>query len=93
MVCGTRRQRGPLEAGMDMPALAALPAIASSTWSCGNTHPPQDNHAAAVKKMEAFNAAKEIAGVEKMKANQERGDTIPATVPENPADFSGKSKP
>ena len=42
----------------------------------------------AVNKLEIVNAAKEIAEVERRKADQERLVIIPDALPENPANFS-----
>jgi len=58
-------------------------------------HPQEQHQADAVKKLEVFNAAKEIAEVEREKSRQnaavlETEGTISGTLVENPANFSGQ---
>jgi integrase len=53
------------EAGMDMPTLAALLGHSKLNMVMRYAHPQEQHQADAVKKLEVFNAAKEIAEVER----------------------------
>jgi hypothetical protein len=53
-------------------------------------HPQEQHQADAVKRMEAFNAAKEIAEVEEKNRERKAQGTILGTVAENPSNFSGQ---
>src|SRR5262249_31502015 len=83
------------EAGMDMPTLAALLGHSKLNMVMRYAHPQEQHQADAVKKLEVFNAAKEIAEVEREKSRQnaavlETEGTISGTLVENPANFSGQ---
>src|SRR5262245_61638527 len=73
------------EAGMDMPTLAALLGHSKLNMVMRYAHPQEKHQADSVKKLEAFNVAKEIAEVEKQKNRSQApvSQTVP-TVPENP---------
>src|SRR5262249_17393998 len=58
------------EAGMDMPTLAALLGHSQLNLVMRYAHPQEQHQADAVKRLEAFNAAKEIAEFEKQKNRQ-----------------------
>jgi hypothetical protein len=60
------------EAGMDMPTLAALLGHSKLNMVMRYAHPQEKHQAQAVKNLEAFNAAKEIAEA-KTKKPQKRG--------------------
>src|SRR6476659_1043069 len=66
------------EAGMDMPTLAALLGHSKLNMVMRYAHPQEQHQADAMKRLEVFNAAKEIAEIEKAKT---RG-TVPS--PETP---------
>src|SRR6476659_8010509 len=75
------------EAGMDMPTLAALLGHSKLNMVMRYAHPQAKHQAEAVKRLEAFNAAKEIAEVEKKQKEQkvatpEAVPTISPTVAE-----------
>src|SRR6476659_3470299 len=77
------------EAGMDMPTLAALLGHSKLNMVMRYAHPQEKHQADAVKRLEVFNAAKEIAEVEKEKKRQnatvsESVPTISLTAVENP---------
>ena len=59
-------------------------------------HPQEQHQADAVRKLEAFNVAKEIAEVEKIRQKQAQPESVPTifpTLPANPANFSvGKTE-
>jgi integrase len=81
------------EAGMDMPTLAALLGHSELNMVMRYAHPQEEHQAEAVKRLEAFNAAKEIAEIDKQKKKQK--SRVPKTVPtvfptlaENPANSS-----
>jgi integrase len=81
------------EAGMDMPTLAALLGHSKLNMVMRYAHPQEQHQADAMKKLEVFNAAKEIAEIEREKKRQtavisESVPTISPTVAENPANFS-----
>ena len=76
---------------MDMPTLAALLGHSKLNMVMRYAHPQEKHQADAMKKLEAFNAAKEIAEVEKKNPVSKSPATISATVAENPAIF-GESK-
>jgi integrase len=78
---------------VDPTTLAALLGHSKLNMVMRYVHPQEEHQAEAVKKLEAANAAKEIAEVEKQqKRSQARvSETVPTvspTVPENPANFS-----
>ena len=66
------------EAGMDMPTLAALLGHSKLNMVMRYAHPQERHQADAVKKLEAFNAAKEIEEVERLRAALEK---VPTKVP------------
>jgi hypothetical protein len=57
----------PAEAGMDMPTLAALLGHSELNKVMRYAHPQEQQKADAMKRLEVFNAAKEIAEIEKAK--------------------------
>jgi integrase len=67
------------EAGMDLPTLASLLGHSKLNMVMRYAHPQQGHQAEAVKRLEVFNAAKEIAEVEKRKKEQSR--TVSECVP------------
>jgi hypothetical protein len=71
---------------MDMPTLAALLGHSKLNMVMRYAHPQGQHQADAVKRLEVWNAAKEIAEVEKRKAQ----GTILGTVVENPSIFSNQ---
>ena len=81
------------EAGMDMPTLAALLGHSKLNMVMRYAHPQEQHQADAMKRMEVFNAAKEIAEIEKAKnpGKSKIPETVPTVSPtlsENPANFS-----
>src|SRR5262249_8482004 len=58
------------EAGMDMPTLAALLGHSKLNMVMRYAHPQEKHQTDAVKRLEAFNAAKEIAEAEKRQKEQ-----------------------
>jgi integrase len=71
------------EAGMDMPTLAALLGHSKLNMVMRYAHPQEEHQADAVRRLEVFNAAKEIAEVEAQKrATGEMVPTVPTTVAE-----------
>jgi hypothetical protein len=79
------------EAGMDMPTLAALLGHSKLNMVMRYAHPQEQHQADAVRKLEAFNVAKEIAEIEKNRQKQGQPESVPTilpTLPENPANFS-----
>jgi hypothetical protein len=71
-----------------MPTLAALLGHAKLDMIRRYVHPQEEHQIQAVKKLGKANAARQIAEFEKKKQGHETAATIPATVPENPANFS-----
>ena len=76
-----------------MPTLAALLGHSELNMVMRYAHPQEEHQAEAVKRLEAFNAAKEIAEIDKQKKKQK--SRVPKTVPtvfptlaENPANSS-----
>ncbi len=72
------------EAGMDMPTLAALLGHSKLNMVMRYAHPHEKHQAEAVKRLEAFNATKEIAEAEKKQYAQrpsvsERVPTVSST--------------
>jgi hypothetical protein len=54
-------------------------------------HVQEDHQADAMRKLEVFNVAKEIAEAEKARQKQNQPESVPTifpTLPENPANFS-----
>jgi integrase len=79
------------EAGMDMPTLAALLGHSKLNMVMRYAHPQEQHQAEAVKRLEVFNAAKQIKEVEREKNRKSASEHVPTvfpTVPENPANFS-----
>jgi hypothetical protein len=64
---------------MDMPTLAALLGHSKLNMVMRYAHPQERHQAEAVKRLEAFNAAKEIAEAEKKQ--KEQNHAAPETVP------------
>jgi len=60
------------ESGMDLPTLAALLGHSKIQMVMRYAHPTANHQADSVKRLEAFNAAKEIAEVEKKKQQAEK---------------------
>jgi hypothetical protein len=76
---------------MDMPTLAALLGHSKLNMVMRYAHPQEQHQADAMRKLEVFNAAKEIAEIEKARQKQSHPETVPTvfpTLPENPANFS-----
>ena len=71
---------------MDLPTVAALLGHSKLNMVLRYAHVQEAHQAEAMKKMEVINAAKEIAEFEKIP------HTKSPTVPENPANFSGKNR-
>jgi len=71
------------EAGMDLPTLAALLGHSKLNMVMRYAHPQERHQADAVKRLEVFNAAKEIAEVEKEKNRQNAtaSETVPTIFP------------
>jgi integrase len=67
------------EAGMDMPTLAALLGHSKLNMVMRYAHPQEKHQAEAVRSLEAFNAAKEIAEAEKKQKAESR--STPEAVP------------
>ncbi len=67
------------EAGMDMPTLAALLGHSKLNMVLRYVHPQARHQADAVKRLEAVNAAKEIAEVERQKSSEKQ--PTPERVP------------
>ena len=67
------------EAGMDMPTLAALLGQSKLNMVMRYAHPQERHQADAVKRLEAFNAAKEISEAEKKQKAQKQ--TTPESLP------------
>jgi len=74
------------EAGMDMPTLAALLGHSKLNMVMRYAHPQEKHQADAVKRLEAFNAAKEIAEAEKKQKAQSHtaSETVPTISPTLP---------
>jgi len=78
------------EAGMDMPTLAALLGLSKLNMVMRYAHPQEQHQTEAMRKLETFNVAKEIAEVEKARQKQSQPESVPTispTVTENPAHF------
>src|SRR5262249_13084135 len=78
------------EAGMDMPTLAALLGHSKLNMVMRYAHPQEQHQAEAVKRLEVFNASKQIEEAEKERNNRNISEGVPTvftTVPENPAIF------
>ena len=76
---------------MDMPTLAALLGHSKLNMVMRYAHPQEQHQAEAVKRLEVFNAAKQIKEVEREKNRKSASEHVPTvfpTVPENPANFS-----
>jgi hypothetical protein len=76
-----------------MPTLAALLGHSKLNMVMRYAHPQEQHQADAVKRLELFNAAKEIAEAEREKNRRSAAlsdivHTISPTVTENPANFS-----
>jgi integrase len=72
------------EAGMDMPTLAALLGHSKLNMVMRYAHPQERHQSEAIKQLEAFNAAKEIAEAEKNRKAQKRGpisEAVPTVSP------------
>src|SRR5262245_8322873 len=71
------------EAGMDMPTLASLLGHSKSNMVMRYAHPQEKHQADAVMRLEAFNAAKEIAEADKKQKqqNQAAPETLPTISP------------
>jgi integrase len=67
------------EGGMDMPTLSALLVHSKLNMVMRYAHPQEQHQADAVRRLEVFNAAKEIAEFEKQK--KQSNSSIPETVP------------
>jgi integrase len=76
------------EGGMDMPTLAALLGHSKLNMVMRYAHPQEKHQIEAVKRLEAFNAAKEIAEAEKKHKAQKQGisEAVP-TVSPTPVDI------
>jgi len=74
---------------MDVPTLTALLGHSKLNMVMRYALPQEQHQADAVKRLEAFNAAKEIAEIERQKNRSKApvSETV-ATMTENPADFS-----
>jgi integrase len=73
------------EAGMDMPTLAALLGHSKLNMVMRYAHPQEKHRAESIKRLEAFNAAKEIAEVEKkQKATKQASEEAPPTISPTP---------
>ena len=81
------------EAGVDLTTLAALLGHSKLNMVMRYAHPQEQHQAETVKRLEAFNAAKEIAEVEKVKQAEKRTGmkevltvftTVPDPAPETP---------
>jgi hypothetical protein len=68
---------------MDMPTLAALRGHSKLNMVMRYAHPQAKHQAEAVKRLEAFNAAKEIAEVEKKRKEptQAASEAVPTISP------------
>jgi hypothetical protein len=64
---------------MDMPTLSALLVHSKLNMVMRYAHPQEQHQADAVRRLEVFNAAKEIAEFEKQK--KQSNSSIPETVP------------
>jgi len=71
------------EGGMDMPTLAALLGHSKLNMVMRYAHPQEQHQADAVKRLEVFNAAKEIAAFEKQKEKSKSlvSETVPTVFP------------
>jgi integrase len=80
------------EAGIDLPTLAALLGHSKLNMVLRYAHPQERHQADAVKRLEAFNAAKEIAEAEKKQKDQKHttAGTLP-TISPTLAEIQGES--
>jgi integrase len=69
------------EAGMDLPTLAVLLGHSKLNMVMRYAHPQEKHQAEAVKRLEAFNAAKEIAEAEKKQKQQAVAEAVPTISP------------
>jgi len=73
------------EAGMDLPTLAALLGHSKLNMVMRYAHRQEQHQAEAMKRLEVFNAAKEIAEAERKTQGTKTG-----TVAENPSNFASQ---
>jgi hypothetical protein len=66
---------------MDLPTLAVLLGHSKLNMVMRYAHPQEKHQAEAVKRLEAFNAAKEIAEAEKKQKQQAVAEAVPTISP------------